>query len=210
MKLKQLTFILFLLLTFSCGDKESQRENTIYEKEEIKALNDVFVHLFGEFLRDGYNAGPPPAPLPKNATKNDSIRFENELKFHKQKLVEKKRGIIDTSYYKPMKLYVLDTLIKFNRDINFSKSELLKHVLSTPRKFDLYQLKNVNAFKLKKLSSYKGNRIGIHFIFSRIIFNKEYNLGYFTYNSYQHGELVTIEKANSKWVIKNREHIWVE
>ncbi|GAB7089343.1 hypothetical protein [Marinifilum fragile] len=210
MKLKQITLILFLSLTFSCAEKVSQQEKAIYEKEEIKALNDVFIHLFGEFLIDGYSPGPPPAPLQKNATRNDSIRFENELKFHSQKLEEKKRGIIDTSYYKPMKLYVHDTLIKFNRDIYFSKSELLKHVLSSPRKFDIHQLKYVNAFKLKKLSRYRGSRTGMHFIFSRIIFNQEFNLGYFTYDSYQYGELVTIEKVNNKWVIKNREQMWVE
>ena len=207
----KLVFICFLI--FSCSENQLKNDLKIYENEELKALNDVIITLWER--KTGY--GPkilPPLPLSERKNKKDSIRYFEEMKFVDLKFKELESGIVDTSFFGPTSFIVFDTLVGLseNIDTNIFNSPLLKHVINTSQGFDVESIIGRNGYLfVNKLDlPFKDRPKHSGLIFSRIIFNKNYNMGYFTWDAYECGYIIYIEKINGKWTIKKKEQIWVE
>lgn len=89
-------FIVFMMVFLTNCSNRNFVEN--YEEEEIIALNDVSIYLFNS--SSGYIPKKlPPRPLSDRVDREDSLLYEQEIKFIEEKFEEINNGIIDTTFW---------------------------------------------------------------------------------------------------------------
>nr|WP_320021247.1 hypothetical protein [uncultured Draconibacterium sp.] len=200
------------------------------DSEEIEIINLTFLALIGtQWYYEPLL--PPPMPLADDATKEDSIKYQDELRIINQKNENRK---LDTSR---LIVFFKDSLIAYptserqtdilepknfasNFPVDISYIFLIKKLYSQAisKSIDLRKITEIGKYKIlpvSEIETLEGNykKIGV-VRYSRIVFNENRDKACF-YFDFLHGpllgfgQIVFIEKNQGKWTIIGQREMWV-
>ena len=206
--------------------------NSMSEKdsEEINIITQNFVELMG--TRWYYEPlSIPPMAVAKNSTKEDSIRFNNEIIESQFRLNNRK---LDTS---ELQVFLFDTLVTYKGDREFESilspenfennfpvdTSWIKLIgklnqIEKTKKLDLTEINQIGKYTLVSYQEFKDTtgtkrKIGT-LVFSRVAFDKNKTRGVFYYSFVcgglcGGGSIVFVEKIDDKWQIIGQREMWV-